>query len=166
MKNKSTSFLLGSAMFLTIFFSCNTPVTESVPELDMDKVRTEIQAMEDAYAVAQNAKNGEGVVAYYADDAVNMPNDKPIVSGKANILARVKAEMAADTTGSTTVFKVQDIWAEGNLAVETGTSVSTDAAGNVTTGKYMSVFEKRDGKYVCVRDIWNSDAPTKKLDAE
>ena len=27
----------------------------------------------------------------------------------------------------------------------------------VSQGKYMSLFEKRNGKYVCVRDIWNSD---------
>ena len=29
--------------------------------------------------------------------------------------------------------------------------------GTVTTGKYVSVFEKRDGKYICIRDIYNSD---------
>ena len=25
------------------------------------------------------------------------------------------------------------------------------------TSKYMSLFEKRDGKYICIRDIYNND---------
>jgi len=32
------------------------------------------------------------------------------------------------------------------------------------SGIYMSIFEKRDGKYVCIRDIWNSDMPEIKAD--
>ena len=145
-------------MLFSIFYSCNTPAAETAPALDMDQVKTEIQAMEDAYAVAQNAKNADGVVVYYADDAVNMPDNKPIVVGKANILARIKAEMEADTSGTTTTFKVLDLYTGGNLVVEAGSSTSTDKDGKVTTGKYISVFEKRNGKYICVRDIWNSDA--------
>jgi len=36
-----------------------------------------------------------------------------------------------------------------------------DAAGKVTaTGKYMAVWEKRDGKWLCIRDIGNEDAKT------
>ena len=161
MKNKTPLFFTFS-IFFTIFFSCNAPATVEAPTLDMDQVKAEIQALEDGYAKAQNADDADAVVAYYAVDAANMPDNKPIVSGKDNILARITAEMAADTSGSTTVFKVLDVWAAGNLAVETGTSTSTDKAGKVSTGKYISVFEKRDGKYICVRDIWNSDAPDEK----
>lgn len=29
-----------------------------------------------------------------------------------------------------------------------------------TTGKYISVFERRDGTLVCIRVIWNNDAPS------
>ena len=158
MKNKTPLYLLLSSLFFSVLFSCNAPVANEATQLDMKKIKTEIQAMEDAYAIAQNAKDADGVAAYYADDAVNMPDHKPNVVGKANILARIKAEMASDTSGTTTVFKLTELWAEGNLAVETGTSTSTDPDGKVTTGKYMSVFEKRDGKYLCVRDIWNQDA--------
>ncbi len=154
-------FLLLSILLLSIL-SCNAPAKEEAPTLNMDQIKAEIQAMEDAYAVAQNAKNADGVVVYYADDAVNMPGDQPSVNGKAAILARVKEEMAKDTVGATIVFKVTDIKASGDLVVEAGTSASTDAKGKVITGKYVSVFEKRDGKYVCVRDIWNNDAPKEK----
>ena len=43
--------------------------------------------------------------------------------------------------------------------IEIGKSIDTDSDGNETTGKYMSIFENRDGKLVCIRDIFNSDAP-------
>lgn len=146
-------------MLLLALVSCNEPEREEAQALHMNELRAEIQAMEDAYAEAQNAKDPDGVVVYYADDAVNMPNNQPAVSGKAAILDRVREDMARDTAGTTTTFQVTDIKAAGDLLVEAGTSTSTDAAGNVTTGKYVSVFEKRDGKYVCIRDIWNNDAP-------
>ena len=157
MKNQPI-LLIASALCLAIL-SSTAPVTEQAPALDMDKIKTEIQALEDAYAAAENAKNAEAVLAYYADDAVNMPNDKPSVVGKKAILARIKEDMAGDTTVSTIVFKVMDIKASGNHVVEVGSSTITGAGGKVSTGKYMSVFEKRDGKYACIRDIWNDDAP-------
>ncbi len=35
-----------------------------------------------------------------------------------------------------------------------------DASGvTVDTGKYIGVFEKRDGKWGYIRDTWNSDNP-------
>jgi hypothetical protein len=27
------------------------------------------------------------------------------------------------------------------------------------TGNFMSLFEKRDGKYICIRDMGSSDMP-------
>lgn len=51
-----------------------------------------------------------------------------------------------------------DVFAAGDLVVETGKCTFKDASGAVIrTGKYLSLFEKRDGKYVCIRDIYNDD---------
>ncbi len=156
---KINSIFLMASLLLLCTFSCTAPIVEETPAIDLDQVKAELQAMEDAYAAAENANDADAVVHYYADDAVNLPNNQPPAVGKAAILERIKADLAADTSSSTMVFEVQNVWAAGDLAVEVGSSTSTDAAGNVTTGKYISVFEKRDGKYVCVRDIWNNDAP-------
>ena len=156
MKIKST-LLLTSALLLGMF-SCAPPAAETPPAPDMAQLKTEIQAMEDAYAAAENAKDADAVVAYYADDAVNMPNNEPEVVGKASILARVKEQMAKDTSGSTITFTVQDIMVGGDYLIEVGKSESTFPSGKKTTGKYISIFEKRDGQYVCIRDIWNNDA--------
>ncbi len=127
-------------------------------KLDLTAIKAALQEMENAYSVAQDAKDADGVVVYYADDAQNLPNNAPITKGKAAILARVKSEMAKDTSNTKTSFEVVEVMAAGDLAVEIGKSTTKAADGSVVmTGKYISVFEKRDGKYVCVRDIWNND---------
>jgi ketosteroid isomerase-like protein len=159
MKNTSTCYLFVSTILISCLFACNAPVAEK-ESVNLDEAKAEIQALEDAYAVAQNAKDAEAVVAYYSDDAVNMPDGKPIIVGKDNILASIKKDMESDTSSVTYTasFKVEEIYAAGELLVEAGSSTHTGSDGKKTTGKYMCVFEKRDGKYICVRDIWNSDS--------
>ncbi len=153
MKVKSILFVVG--VILLFASSCTSP-SEAPAPLDMDQIKADLQAMEDAYAVAQNAKDAEGVVAYYAEDAVNLPDGEPPIVGKAAILERIKAEMN-DTSSATIAFEVVNVWAAGDIAVEVGKSTVTTADGSTHTGKYVSIFEKRDGKYICVRDIWNED---------
>ena len=49
--------------------------------------------------------------------------------------------------------------ASGDLAYESNTFTITDKAGKkIDSGKYVTVFARKDGKWVIVRDIWNSDA--------
>ena len=152
-------------LFLTFcglsFAACETEHAQEHEEeaIDMDALRAELQGMEDAYAKAQIAKDGDAVVVYYADDASSLPPNKPTAVGKAAILALTNEQIAADTSGGTIRFEVIDVFADGNLAVEVGRSISTDADGTESTGKYISVFEKRDGKWICIRDIFNNDAP-------
>jgi ketosteroid isomerase-like protein len=147
--------------FILLFISaCQAPAAQE-EAIDMDQLRASLQAMEDAYAAGQKAKDAEAVAAYYADDAQSLSNDKPTAVGKAAIIESIKEGMASDTSGNVTRFEVVDVFASGNLAVEVGRSITANADGSETTGKYISVFEKRDGQYLCVRDIWNRDAPVK-----
>ncbi|MBV6441761.1 MAG: hypothetical protein EPGJADBJ_03450 [Saprospiraceae bacterium] len=114
--------------------------------------------MENAYAEAWNARNAAAVMAYYADDAVSLANNSPILTGKEAIMNDLKKQFESDTTKMTASFEVLDIFAAGDLVVETGKSTFKVASGSVAlTGKYMSLFEKRDGKYVCIRDCYNND---------
>jgi len=126
---------------------------------DMEAIKAEIQAMEDAYAVAYSAGDANAVVAYYADDAVTMPANEPIAVGKAAILASLQKSIDNRKGVRTSTYEVVDLYAEGDLLVETGKSTTKDSTGAVIgTGKYMSVFKKVDGKYICIRDISNSDS--------
>ena len=59
-------------------------------------------------------------------------------------------------------FKTNDVFvsSDGNQVVEIGYFKLVDSANAViNTGNYMSLFEKRDGKYVSVRDMSASDIP-------
>jgi hypothetical protein len=50
--------------------------------------------------------------------------------------------------------------ASGDMGWASGTYTVKDTSGHVVeTGKYLSVSRKKDGKWLYVRDTWNSDGP-------
>ena len=138
-----------------------TPVVvETKP--DMAAIKAEIQALENAWAAADNARDANAVAAFYADDALSMSNDKPTIAGKAAILADITEGFAKKAAGTTVAYEVQDVFGDENFVTEVGKSTVKDSSGKViSTGKYMAVWEKRDGKYLCIRDIYNNDAKEK-----
>ena len=138
-----------------------TPVVvETKP--DMAAVKAEIQALENAWAAADNARDADAVAAFYADDAWSLSNDKPTIVGKAAILEDIRSGMAKKAAGATVAYETLEIYGDENTVTEVGKSTTKDATGNLTsTGKYMAVWEKRDGKYLCIRDIYNNDAKEK-----
>lgn len=157
-------FIVAASLFLS---SCKpatepTTATEEAPKMDMGKVKAEIQALENAWSTAQNAKDINALMAMYADDAVSMPEGAPTLRGKAAIQARQEAEFAKAKEGHTTAYEVQEIFGDENVVTEIGTSATKDATGAVvSTGKYVAIWQKTDGKYICIRELYNSDAPAK-----
>lgn len=157
-KTTQFSFIFAGLVAISVLATSCKQAAEQPAKLDLAQIRTEIQALEDGYAAGLNAGDANAVIAYYADDAVSMVNNAPVASGRDALLKMVQDDIAKDTTNTTVSFEVVDIFASGDLVVETGKSTDKDADGNVVkTGKYMSLFEKRDGKYVCIRDIYNDD---------
>jgi len=154
---KLFGFLALTALFLS---SCATTEKEEV--IDMEKVKVEIQAMEDAYAAGQKAKDADAVAAYYSDDAISYGQNKQPLLGKAAIRDNIANDIAKDTTENYNVYKVVDLFAEGNTAIEIGSWTEFDSSGNEKeNGNYMSYFQKRDGKYICVRDMSTTTSPVK-----
>jgi len=144
-----------AAILLTV--SCKQ-VAQEPAKPDLAAIRTEIQAMEDAYAAGLKAKDANAVIAYYADDAISMVNNAPIAVGHDALLKMAQDDIASDTTNTTVSFETVDIFAAGDLVVETGKATYKDPDGNVKkTAKYMTLFEKRNGKYLAIRDIYNED---------
>lgn len=127
-------------------------------QTDMDQVKSEIQAIENAWAEALNNRDVDALMAMYADDAVILPNNGPMQSGKDAIRKELEREFAMMPAGLNYTFQTADIFGNADLVTEIGTSTMKDAGGNVTgTGKYTCVFEKQDGKYLVVREIYNND---------
>lgn len=166
---KVNRFLAILATCMVLFTACQPaaeptatttePAAAAAPaEPDMAQIRTEIQAAETAWAAALNARDVNALMALYTDDAVSMGDDAPMLVGKAAIQAAQEAEFKTMPAGQTFMFETMDIYGDGDIVTETGKTTYKDAAGKVTgTGKYMAIFKKQDGKYLCVREIYNSD---------
>jgi uncharacterized protein (TIGR02246 family) len=166
---KTTNFRIASACIAFSLFSIAgcAPAPENVttpepvvvqPEVDMSAVKAEIQAIEMDFAAADNARDVNAILAFYSDDAITMGSGEPMKVGKAAIQKSLEADFAENPAGGTVTYEVLEVFGDGKTVTEVGKSTRMDATGKVTsTGKYMAIWEKRDGKYVCIRDIGNSD---------
>ncbi len=159
-KNQFAGILLLSAL---LFAACNTPADETKAP-DMTKTKADIQAMEDAFAAAEKAKDVNAVAAYYSDDAISYSRNEEPAVGIAAIKDHIAKGIARDTSGNVNVYKVVDLFGEGDMLVEIGSwTVVTPAGAETDKGHYMSYFKKQaDGKYRCVRDMNVTSTPAKK----
>jgi len=152
-------------MCAIIIASCTQPQPANTPPaaIDMDQLKKEIQAMEDGFAAAEKMKDADAVAAYYSEDAVSYHRAQDPSIGRNAIRDRIASRMATDSSGNQNVYKVVDLYADGDLAVEIGswTEVKPDSTEN-DKGFYLSVFQKKDGKYSCIRDMSVSTKPEKK----
>ena len=132
----------------------------AAPAADAAADETAIRAANAAWFKEHQAGNVEGVVSHYAADAVVSPAGAPSVRGTAAIRDLFAKEIQAMAAAGLTqaAGTNSEIEVSGDLAYEWNTYMVTDQSGKtVDTGKYVSVFARRDGKWVIVRDIWNSD---------
>jgi len=151
-----------SGFIISLMIACNENKAEpAAMVIDKDQIKQEIQAKEDSFANLYN--NGEvRSIGYYADDAISFYQNRAPLVGKDSIVAFLKNEIISTTNKIS--FKTNEVLVsnDGNLVVETGSFTLVDSANNlINKGNYMSVFEKRNGKYVAVRDMSVSDIPVK-----
>ena len=115
------------------------------------------------WIAAYNAGSVDRIVALYAEDAVVMPPDAPAASGHAAIRDFLTKDIASSKTAGITLSDTSTgtaMGTSGDLGWHTGTFAVADADGKtVGTGKYSEIWQKKKGKWVIIRDIWNNDAP-------
>ncbi len=129
---------------------------------DMASIKAEIQGLENTWAAADNDRDADAILAFYSDDAVSLSNNAPMTKGKPAIKKEIEEGLAKKAEGETVSYNTLEVFGDENIVTEIGTSESKDASGKVIrTGKYMAIWEKRDGKYICIRDIYNDDAVVK-----
>jgi uncharacterized protein (TIGR02246 family) len=119
-----------------------------------------VRAINPTWFKAYNAGDADAVAALYADDAVLSIPGAPPARGRAAIReAFVKDIAAAANSGTYGQGPKSDVAISGDLAYEWNTFTVTDKGGaTVDTGKYLTVYARKDGKWAIVRDMWNSDA--------
>ena len=121
-----------------------------------------IHAADEAWVKAFNTRNPDTMAAQYDAQAVLLPPGAPAVQGQAAIRAFFASMMPEATKGGLefTLGAKPAAGARGDLGWSSGSYVLKDGAGHVLeTGKYLSVSRKIDGKWLYIRDTWNSDSP-------
>jgi uncharacterized protein (TIGR02246 family) len=129
----------------------------------VDKVAEEaaVRAVNTAWVKAYAAGDAAGVAALYADDAVLSPSGAPAVRGSAAILEQLNKDIAAMKASGLSAANDpgSDVGISADLAWETGQITVTDPSGSpVETGKFTTIFAKRDGNWKIVRDTYNSNS--------
>ena len=122
-----------------------------------------IRDADEAMSKAATAKDVDGTVAFYSDDAVVMPPNAERATTK-EAIRKIWKDMLTDTKLSWKATKIE-VAKSGDLASASGTYEVT--MNDVVTGKpvndrgkYLQVWEKQaDGSWKCGADIWNSDVP-------
>ncbi len=140
--------------------SCNTNEEKSIAiVIDKEQVKIDIQARENQFAEIYNS--GElKKIGYYADDAVTFYQNMAPIRGKEERYEFFSSDLETNSNKisftTTEVFPSKD----GVQVLEIGYYTVVDSTNTaINTGNYMSLFEKRDGQYVCLRDMSASDMP-------
>ena len=165
MKNKTINKVL-LAGTISLLYACNNNQSEptAVKEepaavVDKEQIKKEIQAKEDEFAATYNS----GVlkdIGYYGDDATSFYQNRAPLVGKKAIVEFLAADLHSNSNKIS--FKTNEVFVsnDGNMVVEIGYFRVVDSTNKeVNSGNYMSLFEKRNGKYVTIRDMSASDKP-------
>jgi ketosteroid isomerase-like protein len=144
-----------AGLIASMAFGCNSELSQA----DKDQIKRDIQAREDEFAKVYNAGELKSI-GYYADDAISYFQNRSPLVGKEAIIAFLRSDIDSNT--NTISFKTKEVFPsnDGKQVVEIGYFELLDSASIViNTGNYMTLFEKRDGKYVSLRDMSVSNVP-------
>lgn len=130
-----------------------------------DSAAFEKQAKADVrvFIPALNTGDTDTLVAMYAPDAEVMAPGNPRAIGHDAIRALVTKLSGELQAGGVAIELNEDdeAGASGDLGWHSGSYVVKDASGAVVdSGNYLAVMQRQaDGKFLMIRDTWNSDRP-------
>lgn len=109
-----------------------------------------------AWMAGWNAGDAAAIAALYAEDAVIMAPGAEPAKGRAAIEELLNGALEA-AAGSKMEIKTTEVMESDGMAVEVGTFAETGADGSHRDhGKFIAVWKNVGGKWMLVRDIWNS----------
>ena len=145
-----------------LHFACG-PSQQQAASIDEDAIAREVKAASEAANAALVAKDMEGYLAHYMDDAVWMPPNAEEFIGKG--LARQEPTavfQAVDIKGESTIEEQIVMWprwvaVRGQYVVSlTAKEGDREPLGDV--GSYLTLWtQDTDRKWKIACDMWNSD---------
>jgi uncharacterized protein (TIGR02246 family) len=152
---KSIVFPFSAILTLTILFL--SPFTGRAADGDL---KAEIQRLSDKFSENASKGDADAVAALYAEDAMILPLEAPIVKGRAAIQDFWKPLFEAGLKAKLTTLEAT---AAGDFVNEIGKYTLKHADGSlVQEGKYIVIWKRSGKTWQIHRDIWNSDTPAQK----
>ena len=132
-----------------------------------DADKASVRAVDEAWARAAKAGDGQAIAALYTTDAVLLPPGEPIVKGEA--AKKYWVDFGNGYAGPTEL-NTMTVEGAGDVATAIGTykmTLTPKKAGAkplpTDAGKYIEVLKRQeDGLWKIAYDIWNQDPPAKK----
>lgn len=129
---------------------------------DTVKIKAEVQSLLDKSAADMTAGVIDTTMAQYADDPYSLPNNGPLLHGKAAIKDYFAKMMAMGMTFKSVKFTNVDVTAAGKYVHDIGTyemAMEMPGMGSMTDkGKYVTIYERgSDGKLKIKYETWNND---------
>jgi ketosteroid isomerase-like protein len=119
-----------------------------------------IRAGTKSWVESFNSGNAGAVTALYSEEAVLMPPGEPPARGTAAIKEAIAKEIAGAKKGGVgfALGTGDDVSVSGDMAWHSGAYFVLDKSGKtVEAGKYLEVWERKNGKWRIVRDMWSSN---------
>jgi uncharacterized protein (TIGR02246 family) len=162
MKANGNIALRAVACLILLTLSC-TP--QQQPATDTRVVdEAAIRAADNAWSKVAENKQPDGMMAYYAEDAVTLPPNAPTASGK-DAIRKLLGDMFALPGFSIKWQPTKvEVARSGDMAYSQGTYQLTlnGPKGSPITdrGKYLTVWKKQsDGNWKSIVDTFSSDLP-------
>jgi ketosteroid isomerase-like protein len=148
--------LVVAFLVATIALPVPRPTVAAAPKATVDTLKR----LEGEFMKAATDKGSKGYLSYYADNAVEIPNGAPVISGKINIAPGMS--FLDDPNNRLTWTPVGgDISASADLGYTYGTfefhSTDKDGKPHVEYGKYTSIWKlQKNGSWKVVLDMGNA----------
>jgi ketosteroid isomerase-like protein len=158
MKSKVINGIILSCLVSLVIACCPKKAEPVAVVIDKEQVKKEIQAIENKFAAIYTHRNADSLT-YYADDAVSYFVGQKPVAGKDSIHKFIQEELMYFPEGAKLINETLEIFVtdDGNNVAEIGAYKMVDSTGVIIqNGHYFSFFAKRNGKYVCTRDMATS----------
>src|SRR5690349_2728349 len=121
-----------------------------------------VQALSQEWLKAEIAKDIREIMTYYAEDAMEMASNTPVIIGKEPIQKWYETWLKPEGVSMTFATEEVKVSTSLDMAVERGTYhfVQNNAGGQVDdTGKYVTVWKKVKGEWKVAIDTATSDLP-------
>ncbi len=137
-----------------------------------DDIKSAIAAVNQERIKLMKAGNFDGLEKFYENDAIVMPNNRPVERGTKAIMSSYNLRKNSNYKYLELQFNASDFVIADGLVVETGTYAATVSFTGPPepvseAGKYQTIWRlQKDGVWKIYSDIWNFDksasAPQKK----